>query len=101
MLPLSFIQQCVNNLLDAKDKNNAVLIQMPWGCLEGIPVSSDRETTEIAHFHDPGSETWEDGDPISKTVWILKTEDIVAVSVHHVETTTESLEEVFMIDDAV
>jgi hypothetical protein len=79
--PLSFADRVYRHLLDAMKTNQEVILKLSWGSLNGIPTYLDEICVELVYLYVSDLEEEADEEDICwRTVWLVKLEDICALS---------------------
>lgn len=79
--PPSFSERVYRHLQDAFKTNQEVILKMGWGSLTGIPTYLDEICVELVYLYISDlEEEDEDEDICWRTVWLVKLEDICALS---------------------
>lgn len=96
----SYAGRLHQRLDEAMQEGTEVQVRLPWGGLSGVPVYLDETCVEIVYVHVYGpDEDDEPDDEVSRrTVWLVRLEDISAVSFMSESWSKERLEKLFIPD---
>ena len=85
---------------EAMQDGTEVQVRLPWGGLSGVPVYLDDTCVEIVyvHVHEPDEDDELDDEVSRRTVWLVRLEEISAVSFVSESWSKERLEKLFRPD---
>ena len=84
-------------LYAAMQDGTEVQVRLPWGGLSGVPVYLDDTCVEIVYVHvyEPEDDDEPDDEVSRRTVWLVRVEEISAVSFVSESWSKERLEKLF------
>ncbi|MEM6255299.1 MAG: hypothetical protein AAF821_20490 [Cyanobacteria bacterium P01_D01_bin.156] len=82
----------------AMQEGTEVQVRLPWGGLSGVPVYLDETCVEIVYVHvyEPDEDDEPDDEVSRRTVWLVRLEEISAVSFVSESWSKERLEKLFI-----
>lgn len=85
-------------LYEAMQEGTEVQVRLPWGGLSGVPVYLDDTCVEIVYVHvyEPEDDDEPDDEVSRRTVWLVRLEEISAVSFVSESWSKERLEKLFV-----
>lgn len=85
---------------EAMQEGTEVQVRLPWGGLSGVPVYLDDTCVEIVYVHvyEPDEDDEPDDEVSRRTVWLVRLEEISAVSFVSESWSKERLEKLFFPD---
>ena len=85
---------------EAMQEGTEVQVRLPWGGLSGVPVYLDDTCVEIVYVHvyEPDDDDEPDDEVSRRTVWLVRLEEISAVSFVSESWSKERLEKLFIPD---
>ncbi|NEQ52477.1 MAG: hypothetical protein F6K11_20425 [Leptolyngbya sp. SIO3F4] len=83
---------------EAMQEGTEVQVRLPWGGLSGVPVYLDDTCVEIVYVHvyEPDEDDEPDDEVSRRTVWLVRLEEISAVSFVSESWSKERLEQLFI-----
>ena len=83
---------------EAMQEGTEVQVRLPWGGLSGVPVYLDDTCVEIVYVHvyEPDEDDEPDDEVSRRTVWLVRLEEISAVSFVSESWSKERLEKLFI-----
>ncbi|MEM7063730.1 MAG: hypothetical protein AAF572_11270 [Cyanobacteria bacterium P01_B01_bin.77] len=83
---------------EAMQEGTEVQVRLPWGGLSGVPVYLDDTCVEIVYVHvyEPEDDDEPDDEVSRRTVWLVRLEEISAVSFVSESWSKERLEKLFV-----
>lgn len=83
---------------EAMQEGTEVQVRLPWGGLSGVPVYLDDTCVEIVYVHvyEPDEDDEDDDEVSRRTVWLVRLEEISAVSFVSESWSKERLEKLFI-----
>ncbi|MBE9069386.1 hypothetical protein IQ260_22330 [Leptolyngbya cf. ectocarpi LEGE 11479] len=83
---------------EAMQEGTEVQVRLPWGGLSGVPVYLDDTCVEIVYVHvyEPEDDDELDDEVSRRTVWLVRLEEISAVSFVSESWSKERLEKLFV-----
>ncbi len=96
----SYAGRLHQRLDEAMHEGTEVQVRLPWGGLSGVPVYLDETCVEIVYVHvyEPDEDDEPDDEVSRRTVWLVRLEEISAVSFVSESWSKERLEKLFIPD---
>lgn len=93
----SYFGRLHQRLDEAMQEGTEVQVRLPWGGLSGVPVYLDDTCVEVVYVHvyEPDEDDEPDDEVSRRTVWLVRLEEISAVSFVSESWSKERLEKLF------